>query len=303
MNAATIAIAMILDAALGEPGWLFSRVAHPTVVFGRAIGWLDSRLNGGESRKLRGILTIVILIAACLIVAQLIAALPGSKFFETLLAAMLLAQRSLVSHVAEVADTLRRSLAEGRAAVAHIVSRDTRALDETGVARAAIESAAENLSDGVVAPVFWLLIAGLPGLLIYKAINTADSMIGYENQRYAEFGWAAARLDDALNWVPARLTAGLIALAHLRFDIAGVVRRDAPLHRSPNAGWPETAMAVCLNVSLAGPRSYDGKIRDFPLVFAEGAPVLGATDIKRAVTALWKTWALTLVTVIILAVV
>ena len=298
-----IVLAMILDAIFGEPRWLFKHAPHPAVIIGRAINWLDTRLNTGKNRKLNGIFTVAILIVASIALARLIAALPIATPVEIILAAMLLAQRSLATHVCAVADALRLSLPEGRAAVAHIVSRDTSTLDETAISRAAIESAAENLSDGVIAPVFWFLIAGLPGLLIYKVINTADSMIGYKNARYADFGWASARLDDVLNWIPARLTAALIALAHLRPDVAGIIRRDAPLHRSPNAGWPEAAMAACLNVSLAGPRSYDGETRDFPLVHPQGETTLNASHIDRAVTALWRTWVLTLTIVTILAVV
>jgi adenosylcobinamide-phosphate synthase len=154
--------------------------------------------------------------------------------------------------------------------VARIVGRDTRALDAgAGIARAAIESAAENLSDGVVAPALFFLIFGLPGLMVYKVVNTADSMIGHRTPRHEQFGWAAARFDDLLNWVPARVTAALIAVTHGRFDPAPILR-DGPLHRSPNAGWPEAAMAVVLDVALSGPRSYHGVTTDFPWVWPEG---------------------------------
>jgi len=215
-----------------------------------------------------------------------------------LLAGALLAQRSLVDHVQAVGDGLRLSLASGRDAVALIVGRDVRGMDQPAVVRAAIESAAENFSDGVVAPLFWFALLGLPGLMVYKIVNTADSMIGYKTPRHAEFGWAAARLDDVLNWAPARLSALLIAAAHLRFDIAAVVRRDAPLHRSPNAGWPEAAMAAYLDLSLAGPRSYDGTVRDFPWVNPQGRRSGDARDIDAAVRALWRAWALTLAAVL-----
>jgi len=303
VTAAAIAVAMVLDAIFGEPRWLWSRIPHPAIVIGRAIGWLDVHLNTGTGRKMRGFFAVTLLIIAALLIAAAIRILSGGPTAEIALAAILLAQRSLVTHVGDVANNLRISTAEGRTAVAHIVGRDTAGMDQTAIVRGAIESASENMSDGVIAPIFWFLIAGLPGLLIYKVINTADSMIGYKTRKYAAFGYAAARLDDLVNWVPARLTAMLIALAHFRPDIGALVRRDAGLHRSPNAGWPEAAMAVCLNISLAGPRSYGGETREFPLVHPEGNANLGPTDIDRAVTALWKTWWLTLALIIILAVV
>ncbi|MEE9388103.1 MAG: adenosylcobinamide-phosphate synthase CbiB [Paracoccaceae bacterium] len=304
MNVAgAIAIAMVLDAVFGEPGWLWSRMRHPAVLIGNIISWLDRQLNTDSQRKLRGVLTVIILIALGILLSLLLRILPATVFIETILAAILLAHKSLTAHVADVATALRLSLDKGRKSVAKIVGRDTRDMDEPAVVRGAIESAAENLSDGVIAPVFWFLIAGFPGMLIYKIINTADSMIGYKNQRYEQFGWAAARLDDVLNWVPARMTAALIALAHLRPGIGLSVARDARLHRSPNAGWPEAAMAICLNISLAGPRSYDGEVRDFPYVHPDGESDLGPADIDRAVTALWKAWVLTLVFVLMLAVV
>ncbi len=186
--------------------------------------------------------------------------------------------------------TLRLSLPGGRRAVSMIVGRDTATLDAPGISRAAIESAAENLSDGVIAPAFWFLIAGLPGLMLYKITNTADSMIGHRTPRHEQFGWAAARLDDLLNLIPARLTALLIALTHGWTDPRPILR-DAPLHRSPNAGWPEAAMAVVLNIALSGPRAYHGEMRDFPWVWTEGRRDPGPDQIDAACSALWRTWA------------
>ena len=301
--AALIAIALFLDAVLGEPKWLWSRIPHPTVIMGGAVDWLDRQLNEGSYRRLNGTIAVMLLVAVAWLAARLISALPGASVIEILLAAALLSHRSLVDHVRNVASALRVSLDQGRAAVAHIVGRDTGELDQPAVARAAIESAAENLSDGVIAPAFWFLLLGLPGLLVYKVINTADSMIGYKTPRHADFGLATARLDDALNLIPARLTALLIAAVHLRPDAWRIIVRDAPLHRSPNAGWPEAAMAVCLNVSLAGPRAYAGQLQDFPLVHPDGRQDLGAADIDAAANALWRTWALALGIVVILAVV
>ena len=299
-HAAMLTAAMILDAIFGEPDWLWSRLPHPAVLMGRAIGWADNRFNRGKYRKLKGIASIAALSLAAAILGVAIATL--GPIAETLAAAILLAHRSLVTHIRTVADGLRLSLPAGRHAVAQIVSRDTAEMNEAAVARSAIESAAENLSDGVIAPAFWFLLFGLPGLMIYKLVNTADSMIGYRTPRHAEFGWAAARLDDALNWIPARLTAALIAAAHLRLDIWPQIRRDARLHRSPNAGWPEAAMAARLNIALAGPRSYDGQMRDFPFVNPSGRRALTANDIDAVANALWRIWAATLALTALLAV-
>ncbi|MCA3444515.1 MAG: cobalamin biosynthesis protein [Rhodobacter sp.] len=290
MSAALLVPALLLDAAFGEPHWLWSRLPHPAVIMGRAVGWLDARLNRGENRKAKGVLALLVLVVGAGLTGAAIAALPDGGLLEVLVAAILLAQRSLVDHVQAVADALRLSLADGRRMVARIVGRDTTALDEAGVARAAIESAAENLSDGVVAPALAFLVFGLPGLMIYKITNTADSMIGHRTPRHEQFGWAAARFDDLLNWVPARLTAALILLSHGRFDPAPVLR-DGPLHRSPNAGWPEAAMAVVLNVALSGPRSYNGVMTDFPWVWPEGRANPGPDQIDAACSALWRAWA------------
>jgi len=290
MSAALLVPALLLDAAFGEPHWLWSRLPHPAVIMGRTVSWLDAGLNRGENRKAKGVLALLVLVFGAGLAGAAIAALPDGGLLEVLAAAILLAQRSLVDHVRAVGDALRLSLSDGRRMVARIVGRDTSALDEAGVARAAIESAAENLSDGVVAPALAFLVFGLPGLMIYKITNTADSMIGHRTPRHEQFGWAAARFDDLLNWIPARLTAALILLAHGRFDPAPVLR-DGPLHRSPNAGWPEAAMAVVLDVALSGPRSYNGVITAFPWVWPEGRADPGPDQIDAACTALWRAWA------------
>lgn len=302
MTATVLLAALALDAVLGEPERLWSRWPHPAVLMGRAVGWCDARFNAGEDRRLKGAACVAGLVAGAWAVGSVVAALPLGPLWETLVAAILIAQKSLVQHVAAVADALRLSLAEGRRAVGMIVGRDTAAMDRSAVARAAIESAAENLSDGVIAPAFWFLLLGLPGMLAYKIINTADSMIGYRTERHREFGWAAARIDDAVNWIPARLTALLIALAHLRPDAWRVIRRDARLHRSPNAGWPEAAMAAVLGVALSGPRSYDGRMRDEPFVNREGRREIGAADIDAATRALWRSWSFTFLLVALIAV-
>jgi adenosylcobinamide-phosphate synthase len=302
MSAGLLIGAMLLDAALGEPRWLWSRWPHPAVLMGRVIGWADQRFNDGAARRAKGLAVMVVLVLGAGALGWLIAAIPDGGVLEVIVAAILLAQKSLVQHVQAVGDALRLSLAQGRRAVSMIVGRDTAKLSEPAVARAAIESAAENLSDGVIAPAFWFLIGGLPGILIYKVTNTADSMIGHRTPRHEEFGWAAARFDDLLNLIPARLTALLIALAHAWLDPAPILR-DAPLHRSPNAGWPEAAMAVVLDVALSGPRSYHGEMRDFPWVWPEGRRDIGPDAVDAACRALWRAWALMLALVAVIALV
>jgi adenosylcobinamide-phosphate synthase len=293
-------LSMLLDAAFGEPKAIWDRLPHPAVLMGRLVGWCDRRFNTGARRKARGVAVAAGLVAVGLVLGSLIEALPDHGLFELLTLAILIAQKSLVEHVRAVAQGLRRSLAEGRQAVAMIVGRDTAEMSGPDVARAAIESAAENLSDGVVAPIFWYLLLGLPGILAYKLVNTADSMIGHLTPRYAEFGWASARLDDVLNLIPARLTALLIALTHGWLDPAPILR-DAPKHRSPNAGWPESALAPVLNVALSGPRSYNGVRKHYPWVWPEGRRDPGPDDIDAAADALWRVWAAVLAVAVLAA--
>lgn len=283
-----LVLAMVLDALLGEPKWLWSRLPHPAVVIGRAVGVLDARMN--DDTRGAGAFAVSIMLVGAIALGLMLMVLPGI-WAEVIVGAVLLAQKSLVEHVQRVGDALRLSLGEARRAVAMIVGRDVRDMDAPAVARGAIESAAENLSDGVIAPAFWFAIGGLPGLLAYKIVNTADSMIGYRTPKYENFGWAAAKLDDFLNWIPARLTA-LLIWGITRRGSWGDIAADASLHRSPNAGWPEAAMAPALGVSLSGPRSYDGVIEDFDWVHAEGRKDAGPDDIDGAVDMLWKAWAL-----------
>lgn len=282
--------ALLADAALGEPRWLWSRLKHPAVLMGQAVSALERRLNHGSNRRARGVLAVVILSAGAL-AAGAVLGLAG-PVAEALIAAVLLAQRSLVEHVMAVAHGMRRSVDDGRQAVALIVSRDTGEMGGPEVARAAIESGAENLSDGVIAPAMWFLVGGLPGLILYKVVNTADSMIGYRTPRYEDFGWAAARLDDLLNLVPARLTAVLILLASGRGGSWKDITADAARHKSPNAGWPEAAMARALGVALAGPRSYDGRQRDLAWVNGTARRGIGARDIEACTRVLWRVWAI-----------
>ena len=287
-----LVLALLLDALFGEPRWLWSKLPHPAVIMGQAIRALDHHWNTGHHQKIKGAAAVAALVTAAGLVGW------GLSLFgpvaSILCAAILLAQKSLIAHVRAVADGLRQSKLSGRAAVAMIVSRDTRDMTSSDISRAAIESLSENFSDGVIAPAFWFLVAGLPGIAIYKVVNTADSMIGYRTPRHEAFGWAAARLDDVMNWVPARLSAGLIAAVGGGLRQAHVIAVDAAQHRSPNAGWPESATARCLDIALAGPRSYHGSIRDLAWVNADGQRDLGPCDIDAAVALVWKSWGLAL---------
>lgn len=294
-------LTLILDALMGEPDWLWRRLPHPAVLLGRLVSWLDKHLNHGGARRAKGVLALAVLIAVSWTVGGLISALPFHPLPEIIAAAILLAQRSLADHVAAVATGLDESVPKGRAAVAHIVGRDTAAMDEPAIARAAIESGAENFSDGVVAPAFWFAVAGLPGMLVYKAINTADSMIGYRTEKHEAFGWASARLDDLVNLPASRLSAVLISLSAVSAAPFRAALRDARLHRSPNAGWPEAAMAASIDVALAGPRVYHGQPTEDPFVYAEGKHQIGAAEVRAAVRTLWRAWAALLCLSLLLA--
>ena len=283
-------LALALEAGLGYPQFLFERIGHPAAWLGAAIDALDRAFNHGEAgraRRARGFLALALLLlplaAAGVGLQAALSPLPLGILPLAALASSLLAQRSLHAHVDAVARALERSLEVGRAAVGQIVGRDVAALDEAGVGRAAIESLAENFSDGVVAPAFWMALLGFPGALLYKAINTADSMIGHRSARYEDFGFAAAKLDDLVNLPAARLSALLIALAAgegCSRAFACVVR-DAKKHASPNAGWPEAAMAAGLGVRLGGPRTYGGAAHEGPWL-GDGREDAGPGDIDRA---------------------
>ena len=293
--------ALLLDAVLGEPRWLWDRLPHPAVLMGKAVSFLERRLNRPGDRRVKGVVAAAALVLLGLVLGALLSLL--GPVAEVIVGAILLAQRSLAQHVGAVAQGLRLSLDSGRRAVAMIVSRNTEAMTQSQVARSAIESASENLSDGVVAPAFWFLIGGVPGLLVYKLINTADSMIGYRTERYEEFGWASARLDDLLNLIPARLTGFMIALLGGQLGQWYYIRREAHAHKSPNAGWPEAAMARVLDLALAGPRTYDGRLQEFPWVNPTARKEIGAVEIDQSVFVLWKVWALMLVFAVALAVI
>jgi adenosylcobinamide-phosphate synthase len=298
-TAAILLLALLLDAAFGEPKWLWDRLPHPAVLMGRAVGTFDRRLNTGSMGILRGLLAIVILTVGAYLIGYVLSLL--GPIVEIILAAILLAQRSLVQHVAAVADGLRVSLSDGRSAVAMIVSRDTSTMDQSATTRAAIESAAENMSDGVIAPAFWFLVGGLPALMVYKIVNTADSMIAYRTPKYEKFGKAAALLDDALNLIPARLTCLLIAVPSGVLSQWRAIAADARQHRSPNAGWPEAAMARAIGVALAGPRAYDGQMQEFPWVGGAGRRHAGPAETDAALGKLWQAWGIFLGLTVVLA--
>lgn len=296
----SLVLALLLDAIFGEPKLLWDRVPHPAVLMGRVVGWLDTQFNDGSNRKAKGLAVMAGMALSAFALGQALAALPG-WWIETLIAAMLFAQKSLVTHIRAVANAQRISLGDGRRAVAMIVSRDTREMDQSAVARSAIESGAENLSDGLIAPAFWFLIGGLPGLLVYKITNTADSMIGYRTPRHEDFGWAAARFDDLLNLIPARGTAALFWLAGGARAHWPDIIADARLHKSPNAGWPEAALSRSIDTALAGPRSYDGTVQDFPFVNSAGQRDLGPDQIDAAIAHIWRVWGLALALAIMIA--
>ena len=296
MSALILSIAMLLDALLGEPRWLWNRAPHPAVLMGRLVRQLDAALN--RDQVWQGTLALALLIFTGALIGTVLSF--GGALVEVIVVAILLAQRALVQHVAVVGDGLRMSTAEGRRMVARIVSRDVRQSDDSAIARAAIESAAENLSDGVIAPAFWFLIGGLPGIMVYKMVNTGDSMIGYRTAQYENFGKATARMDDLMNWIPARLTAIAIALIHGKLGAYRAIVADARRHRSPNAGWPEAALARALGIALAGPRSYDGRTEELEWVCAGGQKELSPNDIDAACGVLWQVWGLFLALLIVI---
>ena len=302
-----LALALLIDFVFGDPKKIWQHYPHPAVLMGRMISWFDEKLNKGSMRKIKGIVAITIMVIVGLVIGSIFWILPNtgvlgiiSGVIKALLLSILLAHKSLVHHVKEVANALSETLPAGRHAVAAIVGRDVKSLDEAGVSRAAIESGAENFSDGLIAPAFWFLILGMPGAIIYKIVNTADSMIGYRTEEYEDFGFGAAKLDDIMNYIPARISGLLICIAHLSRNAYSIMQEDAHLHRSPNAGWPEAAMAVVLDVSLSGPRIYDGKATADSFVHRMGNRDATDKDISKSVSALNRTWRLFFAIVLII---
>ncbi|QMU57109.1 MAG: cobalamin biosynthesis protein CobD [Boseongicola sp.] len=300
MTSLAMLIALAIEGAFGWPDRLFRLVGHPVTWIGRLISWMELRFNLSEEQPsdhiFWGRVTVFITLLVVLVpTIGLTFVLPGGIIGAVLtgiLAAPLVAPRSMHDHVANVARPLNRDdIEEARSEVAKIVGRDPSSLDEHAIARAVIESLAENTSDGIVAPVFWGVLLGLPGIAAYKAINTLDSMIGHKSDRYLHFGRAAARLDDVVNWIPARLTALIFSLAsgHPVKSLKTVVG-DAHHHRSPNAGWPEAAMAGGLNIRLSGPRAYETGPTDDAYV-NETAPDPTGKDITRALALYLKSLA------------
>ncbi|PWR19622.1 adenosylcobinamide-phosphate synthase CbiB [Zavarzinia compransoris] len=292
-----LVLALAIEAACGYPQALIPRIGHPVIWLGGLIARFDRHFNRPtmpkRRRRLNGLAALVLLLAVAAVPAALVQVavfrvLPPwlALAVLALAASTLLAQRSLYTHVAAVATALETGgLTAGRQAVSMIVGRNVSVLDEAGVARAAIESLAENFSDGVTAPAFWCAVGGLPGIAAYKAVNTADSMIGHKTERHLHFGWAAARFDDLVNLPASRLTALFIALAAGRGAGAAwrAVRRDARHHRSPNAGWPEAAMAGALGLRLNGPKRYGETLSDDHWM-GDGRAEATAADIRRALT-------------------
>ncbi|MEL7273985.1 MAG: adenosylcobinamide-phosphate synthase CbiB [Pseudomonadota bacterium] len=297
-----LSLALVLDMVVGDPDWLWRRLPHPVVWFGKIIDWFDRRRalflavgadENGRAALRPGLLLLLVLAALSLGYGLLVRALPEpfSFFVELVSVAILVAQKSMADHVARVGAALKaEGLEGGRKAVSMIVGRDVSQLDESGVRRAAVESLSENLADGTVTPVFWYLVAGLPGIVFFKAVNTVDSMVGHRTPRHEWFGKPGAVLDDWMNWPAARLSALLIWLANFGrgSDFWTIVRAGAATHRSPNAGWPETAFAVALNLRLGGPRVYGEDVVEADYLNPTGKSHVSTEDFAAALRLFWR---------------
>ena len=293
-NFALAALALVIEYFVGYPSVLEKTIGHPVQWIGKLIGYLDEGLNDPDletgDQLNHGLCAIAALCVAvgvpAFIVAKFLNYIPDGWVINIAIATTMLAQKSLRDHVSAVARSLPQSIISARQDVAKIVGRDPNALDESGIAKAALESLAENTADGITAPIFWYAIAGLPGIVIYKAINTADSMIGHKSEKYLHFGWAAAKLDDLVNLPTSRLTGLLFAAAawfnsKTRAQVALTsMWRDAGKHQSPNAGWPEAAMAGALDLKFGGPREYDGETVELAYI-GDGRSQLNASDIEK----------------------
>ena len=307
--------ALLLEGFMGYPAILQSYFQHPVQWIGRLITYIDDGLNDEEAtpnrQRINGVIALLVLISACALpavaVQLLLTKLPYGWILNILLATPFIAQHSLSQHVASVATLLPISLSQARSEVAKIVGRDPSHLDEAGVAKATLESLAENTSDGIVAPIFWYALLGLPGLVVYKAINTADSMIGHKNEKYLNFGWASARLDDLVNLPASRLTGTLFCAAALvrgkpaAKNAWAAMRQDAPKHNSPNAGWPEAAMAGALGLQFGGPRDYEGETVILPSM-GQGRAAQNSKDIADGLHLMHNAMALFAVILVILAI-
>ena len=277
-------IGWLLDLLIGDPQWL----PHPVVWFGKAIAACEHKLNRGHHRNAKGAVVAICLIALVFALTWLFRywLLSLSSYLLLLLDAIIifycLAGTTLIREVREVFFALDRSVEEGRQQVARIVGRDTSELSAQEVRTAALETLAENLSDGVIAPLFWFALLGTPGMLAYKMVNTLDSMIGYKTERYKDFGCWAAHIDDVANYIPARLTALLMVLASGKLNLLAFVWRNGPRHASPNSGYPEAALAGILNCRFGGPHYYFGQLFDKPYI-GEHDRLLDTNDMKKAV--------------------
>lgn len=277
-------VGVLMDCVLGDPMGL----PHPVVGYGRLISFFEHRWNHGQNRKLKGMLMTVLLVAgvAAVVWGVLVMARNLSVWLEVVLSAVLvfycLAGKTLIDEVQAVFRETDVSLERGRKQVARIVGRDTSELTAQEVRIAALETLAENLSDGVVAPLFWYMVAGVPGMMAYKMVNTLDSMVGYKNERYRNFGCFAARLDDVANYIPARLTALLMVLVSGRWSLLAFVKRYGRQHASPNSGYPESALAGILDCRFGGPHVYFGQVVDKPWI-GENCRAVNTADMQVAV--------------------
>ncbi len=297
-------LACLIERYFGYPDALFRVIGHPVQWMGAFISWLDQSLNTKPDDELEGLLrgaaAVILLLAVTAFPAymlqDLLNGIPGGWLINALIATAFIAQKSMRDHVQDVSNALSSSLIAARTSVAKIVGRDTKALDESGIAKAALESLAENTADGIVAPVLWYALLGLPGLVAYKAINTADSMIGHKSERHFFFGFCAAKLDDLVNLPASRLTALLFAAA-AAFKSTDTAKQalksawdDASKHKSPNAGWPEAAMAGALGLKFGGPRAYEDGMVDLPWM-GSGRETMSRSDIHSGLAlydnALW----------------
>ena len=281
-NCIALLIGWVLDQLFGDP----QRLPHPVVWFGKAIAFCEHRLNKGHHRKLKGAVIAIGLIVGIFILTSFLISSISHFLISAVLIFYCLAGTTLIREVRQVFLALDRSLEEGRAQVARIVGRDTSDLSAQEVRTAALETLAENLSDGVIAPLFWLAVLGVPGMMAYKMVNTLDSMIGYKTERYKDFGCWAAHIDDVANYIPARLTALLMVLPHAvvsgQWSVFTFVRHYGRMHASPNSGYPEAALAGILNCRFGGPHYYFGELFDKPFI-GENDRELTTADMRKAV--------------------
>lgn len=278
-----LVVGVIADSLLGDPGRL-----HPIIGFGKIIAWGEKKLNKGRYRMLKGGLFSVLLILLSFYLIYLLLEILGELYWvlplvlSTVVVFYCLAAKTLIDEVRQVFVATDRSIEEGRLQVARIVGRDTSDLSPQEIRTAALETLSENLSDGVIAPLFWYMLLGAPGMFAYKMVNTQDSMIGYKNERYGQFGCWAAYLDDLVNYIPARLTAFLMLVVAGKFRLFGFVKKYGPLHASPNSGYPEAALAGILDCRFGGPNFYFGKKVDKPYI-GDNPKRLTTSDMEQAI--------------------